>query len=209
MNRDSIMQQLISKDKEPITPFIDCISDLYNQLSISSILVIGSCSDYFKTADTIIQMDSYIPYDVTEKAKSLVSNNTVDKCSRTSIHIDFDRKVSKNFIPYSPKGIKIKTLGTDELIINGDSIDLKALEQIIDIEQINSLGYILQYADKYIADGNKTVQQIACEIIDIINNKGLIAISLSKYGNGNLSTPRKQEIISCLNRYRKLKIIHN
>ena len=71
MIRDDIMQQLVVKEKEPITPFIDVAKSLYKQLGISTILVAGSCGDFFDIADLVIQMDSYEPYEVTAKAKEL------------------------------------------------------------------------------------------------------------------------------------------
>jgi hypothetical protein len=37
-----VPQMLVSKDKEPITPFIGKVKALYSQLGISSILVIGT-----------------------------------------------------------------------------------------------------------------------------------------------------------------------
>lgn len=53
--------RLVSKDKEPITPFISKVRSLYDTLKVSSILVIGGCGDYFEVADTVIMMDCYTP----------------------------------------------------------------------------------------------------------------------------------------------------
>ena len=47
MIRDTIMQKLVSKEKEPITPFIDIATSLYKKLGISTILVAGSSGDFF------------------------------------------------------------------------------------------------------------------------------------------------------------------
>lgn len=46
MIRDRIMQQLVAKDKEPITPFIDVAKSLYDEKGISTILVAGSSGDF-------------------------------------------------------------------------------------------------------------------------------------------------------------------
>ncbi|MBM6838315.1 ABC-ATPase domain-containing protein, partial [Clostridium saudiense] len=77
MIRDSIMQKLVAKEKEPITPYIDVAKSLYNRLAISTILVAGSCGDFFDIADLVIQMDNYEPFEVTDKAKAL-SRGIVD-----------------------------------------------------------------------------------------------------------------------------------
>ena len=69
MIRDELMQKVISKEQEPITPFIDRIRPLASE-GVSTILVAGSFGAYFHLADTIIQMDSYRPLDITEAAKA-------------------------------------------------------------------------------------------------------------------------------------------
>ena len=69
MIRDELMQRVIQKDKEPITPFLERARDLYEKAGISTILVVGSCGSYFYIADQIIQMDNYCPVDITEKTR--------------------------------------------------------------------------------------------------------------------------------------------
>lgn len=69
MVRDELMQQVISRDKEPITPFIERAKGLYEQGGVSTVMVAGSSGAYFYIADTIIQMDCYRPFDITERAK--------------------------------------------------------------------------------------------------------------------------------------------
>lgn len=209
MIRDRLMQRLVNKDKEPITPFIHVVKDLYTQLDISTILVVGSCGDYFNVADCVIQMDEYEVKDVTSIAKDISSNFISEERqnSQNHISIDFDRKIKKGTISADYKGnVKIKSIGTDSLCINKDIIDLKSLEQIVDPEQIDALGYIMKLAEDKIINNNKTLQEIVTDVLDFINKNGLISISSTSYGNGTLSMPRKQEIISCFNRYRNLKL---
>ena len=56
MVRDELMQKVIHRDQEPITPFIERMRDLYELHGISTVLVAGSSGAYFETADTVIQM---------------------------------------------------------------------------------------------------------------------------------------------------------
>lgn len=209
MIRDKLMQKLVNKDKEPITPFIDVVKDLYTQLNISTILVVGSCGDYFNVADCVIQMDEYKAKDVTSIAKDISSKFISEEKNNNQepISIDFDRRIKKGTISSDYKGnVKIKSIGTDSLCINKDIIDLKSLEQIVDAEQVNALGYIMKLAEDRIINNSKTLQEITHDILDFICTNGLISVSSTSYGNGNLSLPRKQEIISCFNRYRNLKL---
>ena len=70
MLRDDLMQRIVSRDQVPITPFIERARDLYKQAGISTVLVAGSSGAYFFIADTIIQMDAYRPFDITEMVKN-------------------------------------------------------------------------------------------------------------------------------------------
>ena len=69
MVRDAFMQRVISREKEPITPFLERARDLYDKAGISTILVAGSSGAFFHIADTVIQMDNYMPVDITMKAR--------------------------------------------------------------------------------------------------------------------------------------------
>ena len=204
MIRDDIMQQLVVKEKEPITPFIDVAKSLYKQLGISTILVAGSCGDFFDIADLVIQMDSYEPYEVTAKAKEL-SRGKVSLRDDLDISIDFRRVLDKGSISEGPKGIKIKTLGKDGLSINKENIDLKSVEQIVDGEQINTIGMAIKFIEDKYSGKDLTVERIVDEIEKDLT-KSLIGIDNIKGGNGSLAMPRKQEILCAINRLRTLKI---
>ena len=204
MIRDDIMQQLVVKEKEPITPFIDVAKSLYKRLGISTILVAGSCGDFFDIADLVIQMDCYEPYEVTTKAKEL-SRGKISLRDDLDIHIDFGRVLVKGSISEGPKGIKIKNLGKDGLSINKENIDLKSVEQIVDGEQINTIGMTIKFIEDKYSGKDLTVERIVDEIEKDLT-KSLIGIDNIKGGNGSLAMPRKQEILCAINRLRTLKI---
>ena len=204
MIRDDIMQQLVVKEKEPITPFIDVAKSLYKRLGISTILVAGSCGDFFDIADLVIQMDCYEPYEVTTKAKEL-SRGKISLRDDLDIYIDFGRVLVKGSISEGPKGIKIKNLGKDGLSINKENIDLKSVEQIVDSEQINTIGMTIKFIEDKYSGKDLTVERIVDEIEKDLT-KSLIGIDNIKGGNGSLAMPRKQEILCAINRLRTLKI---
>ena len=204
MIRDSVMQQLVSKDKEPITPFIDVARSLYKQKGISTILVAGSSGDFFDIADLVIQMDNYEPYEVTKKAKAL-SRGITNVNENLKVDIDFNRVILNGTIESSPKGVKVKTLGKDGISINKENIDLRAVEQIVDNEQLNTIGAIMKYAENKLMGKNLTLAQIADNITEELKNN-LIGIENIKGGYGSFAIVRKQEIMCAYNRYRKIKI---
>ncbi|KAJ2234549.1 hypothetical protein H4R99_003332 [Coemansia sp. RSA 1722] len=69
--RDGRMQQLVSQSREPITPLISRIRELWKIKSVSCVLVIGGCGDYLDVADTVIDMCQYSATDATARAKDI------------------------------------------------------------------------------------------------------------------------------------------
>ena len=204
MIRDRRMQQLVAKDKEPITPFIDVAKSLYKEKGISTILVAGSSGDFFDIADLVIQMDNYEPFEVTEKAKGL-SKGAAEYNKDLNIDINFDRVILKGTIESGPKGVKVKTLGKDGISINRENIDLRGVEQIVDSEQLNTIGAVMKYVENKLMGRDLTLIEITDKIIEKLNDD-LINIENIKGGYGSFAMVRKQEIICAYNRYRKIKI---
>ena len=195
MVRDDRMAQLVSDEKEPITPFIRKIRSLYQDLGVSTILVAGSSGDYLSAADTVLQMDCYRAYDVTEKAHALAQELKEEKA-------DAARWLRK---PVRKKEIeKIRVHGWDSLSIDKSEIDLRYLEQVVDESQTAALGYILQYILTKMADGRKTPDALAEEVSKKIDAEGILSITPKNYSAGPSAMVRKQEILACLCRYRLL-----
>ena len=71
MVRDELMQRVVARDKEPITPFIERVRGLYERAGVSTILVAGSSGAFFSVADLVVQMDAYRPEDVTERVREI------------------------------------------------------------------------------------------------------------------------------------------
>ena len=209
MIRDDLMQRLVSKEKEPITPFIEIVKPLYTQKDISTILVIGSSGDYFDVADIVIQMDNYEAKDVTREAKALMRgeiNKRIEE-KNLSINIKFDRKLQKGTIESTYKGVKIKTIGLSNISINNENIDLRAVEQIVDNEQLNSIGAIMKWIEENMMNKNLSLEEVVNEVYYEIKRNGLIYIDKIKGGSGSLALPRKQEVMATYNRFRKLRIM--
>lgn len=208
MIRDDLMQRLVSKEKEPITPFIEIVKPLYNQKDISTILVIGSSGDYFDVADCVIQMDNYEAKDVTKEAKSLMRGEINKRIEEKNIiiNLNFNRKIQKGTIESTYKGVKIKTMGLSNININNENIDLRAVEQIVDNEQLNAIGSIMKYIEDNMMGKDLSLEEAVNEAYKEIKRNGLISMDKIKGGSGSMSLPRKQEIMAAYNRYRNLKI---
>lgn len=207
MIRDKKMERLVSKDKEPITPFIHVAKELYLSNKVSTILVVGSSGDYFGIADTIIMMDQYKVIDVTKAAKEICDEYiTYSNLCEERLKFSFRRVILKRSFPEGIKGVKVKTINKDTILYNDSEIDLRYVEQLIHISQTNAIGEIIKYIKSTMKDESLTL----CEIIDRvyldINKKRLDVISSKKGISGNLALPRKYEVVSALNRFRELKV---
>lgn len=205
MIRDELMQRVVSRHQEPITPLIERIRYLYEAHGISSVLVAGSSGSFFHTADHIIQMENYRPKDITETAKTAAKDFPAVSIPKEEPHFpDFVRCFSPNKRLLAERRTKIKIFGKDSVSINKETIDLRYVEQLADSEQTASLGYAFLYAQLHLMDGKKTLQKVADEIMEQIRRHGLNSISGSSYPRTGLAMPRKQEILACINRFRKL-----
>ena len=207
MIRDELMQRVIRRDMEPITPFIDRVRELYAQYGVSTIIVAGSSGAYFHTADPIIQMDRYEPRDITALAKREaeafpLQKETIEPAATPG----FARKPKASPELQSGGRVKLKTLGRDGFSINRETVSLRCVEQLTDEEQTAALGHCLLYAEKYLMDGRRDLRQVVDMLEAAIDAKGLEAFCGSSSGVPFLARPRRQEIFACLNRYRELKL---
>ena len=224
MIRDRLMQQVVAPEEEPIIPFIERVRSLYEDFGISSVIVAGSSGSYFHVADQIIQMKEYVPYDITERAKKAAADFPVfsipqgrfpeyskKRCPRPNAALKKDDR------------LKLKAQGTSELSLNYDMVELRYLEQLRDSEQTMALAYLLKYMELSLMDGRRSMTELADLIEKQLDERGLESLFASggaassaraaaarEAAGGSLDVrsalarPRRQEILACVNRYRKL-----
>ena len=207
MIRDELMQRVIHRDMEPITPFIERIRELYEDYGISTVIVAGSSGAYFHIADTIIQMDRYVPKDITEYAKKEAESYPVITGPEAPAEKpDFRRCPQPSPAFKGNDRIKMKTLSREGVMINKETIDLRYVEQIADSEQVTALGYCMRYAQKHILNGRKDLRQVVEELEQVMEKGTLSALCESSSSVSCMAMPRKQEIFACFNRYRGLRL---
>lgn len=203
MVRDGFMQQVISRDKEPITPFLERAPQLFSKAGISTILVAGSSGAFFHIADTVIQMDRYQALDITEKVKKLCSDYPLPPSSVPSFYMPSSKRVMSSTKKASYKDFKMKCHGKDSFSIGKDTVDLRYIEQLTDKEQTAALGELLRYAQEYLVDGKRTISEIISVLQNKIEKDRFSAFFGNSYIPCGLAVPRIQEIFSCFNRYRR------
>ena len=212
MVRDELMQRVIQKDKEPITPFLERARDLYEKAGISTILVVGSCGSYFYIADQIIQMDNYCPVDITEKTRKLLKEYKKPDCEAEGFALPSEkRSISfgssvvrrKN---YRGTGMveeheKLKVMGRESLMLGKEQLDLRYLEQLADREQTQTLGYLLKYAKEQYSGKTTDLTALMESLIRKLEKEGIGSVSGQKEIPAGMAMPRRQEIYACFNRF--------
>ncbi len=206
--RDRRMQTLIAKDREPITPLIDKVRQLYDDYGVSTILVMGGSGDYFDVADRVIAMENYQPQDVTNRAKAIAQQYPTQRIveGETNFGVLSPRIPLPEGIDPSRGGreVKLTTRGVDEIAIGTEKIDLWAVEQLVDRGQLKAIAEALVYAQKKYLPQQLTIAEILLKIEEDISASGLDI--LTNFPQGDLAQFRPLELAAVLNRLRSLLI---
>lgn len=220
MVRDAFMQQVIRREKEPITPFLERARDLYEKAGISTILVAGSSGAFFHIADTIIQMDNYVPRDITAPTKELCRQYPLSPVSAPAFEMPHSRRIMTKSVSDASgrhgrpdrkhsaerpehKNLKTKVSKTDGFTLGRQEIDLRYTEQLIDTEQTAALSLLLKYAVEHLIDGKRTLSEVVELLHNRLRQQGLSFLSGNSEIACGYALPRLQEIYACFNRYRR------
>ena len=212
MVRDELMQRVIQKDKEPITPFLERARDLYEKAGISTILVVGSCGSYFYIADQIIQMDNYCPVDITEKTRKLLKEYKKPDCKAEGFVLPSEkrsisfgssvvRRKNSRGTGMVEEHEKLKVMGRESLMLGKEQLDLRYLEQLADREQTQTLGYLLKYAKEQYSGKTTDLTALMESLIRKLEKEGIGSVSGQKEIPAGMAMPRRQEIYACFNRF--------
>ena len=203
MIRDRRMQELVAKTSEPITPFVDRVRELRDQLGVSTVLVMGGSGDYFDHADLVIQMDSYRPLDVTAEAREIASGHVTGRREERESDLTAAAPRRLGFGSINPERNrgrwKIQARGIDTLVIGRSDIDLRAVEQIEDPSQMRTIGWILGRLSEHRDDDSEPLPLILA-MLDRLREGDWRW--LSGRPDGDLAVPRAYEVMAALNRLR-------
>ena len=206
--RDRRMQELITKDKEPITPFIDKVEQLYQDYGVSTILVMGGSGDYFKVADLVIAMENYQPKNVTTKAKAIAIQYDTDRNAEGGTNFGAVNQripVLDSIDPrFGKREVKLNTRDVDSIKIGTDEIDLSAVEQLVDKGQLKAIAKALVYLKVKYARQQLTLAEILNQLEAEIKKSSLDTIT--DFPHGDLAQFRSLELAAALNRLRSLQI---
>lgn len=150
MIQDPIMKALI--EKEPITPFVERVQELYREKGVSTILVIGGSSEYLSVSDRIYMMKDYQIHQVTEDAKQIRTQCAyrMEEGKETELALanwSNDKRVDANYLTTYPDGSSTEVLKVSDLgflILGEEKVDIRMIHDIATIPQLNAIAFLLR-----------------------------------------------------------------
>ena len=209
MIRDARMRRLVPGDREPITPFIDRVRQLWESRGVSSVLVVGGAGDYLDVADCVIQMDAYQPRDVTERAREVASAQPLG---------DAQPRAPNAWPPAAPRiprpdGLdprrgrrpeRVRAVRTRSIEFGREEIDVSLLYQIVDPAQCRMIGDALLRITRGLCDGRRDLPAIMAALDTGMQTGGLQEVA--EPGFGDRAHVRRFEVAAALNRLRSLRV---
>lgn len=206
MIRDERMRELIPTEKEPITPLVDRVRGLA-AVGVSTVLVAGGSAAFIDVADTVIHMDSYHPYDITERAAGLARAVDKQEPFPKPAHRPLPAKRFRAKKPPQAKGAGIR--------VGKGFIDLSAVSQLVDGSQTRAIAAILDSLSTQHGESAALVDEVLEQVkrggIDAVSrfsgggapgSKGKHPGGMSGKHPGRLALPRKLEVMAAINRAR-------
>ncbi|MEZ9337170.1 P-loop domain-containing protein [Vibrio splendidus] len=199
MIRDERMQALVSKGAEPITPLVDRIGQLREEMDISTIVVMGGSGDYLDVADTVIQMHDYQAVDVTEKAQEVIAQhptqrtNECETALETFVPRSLNRAALMNIL--TDGKFRVNAKGKESLRFGKEFADLSALEQLESTSEVNAIGWAWFQFAQTPGWSNNPAKEFSAILSDEWH------VNMPNYGD--LAKPRVLDIMAALNRMRK------
>ncbi|RDD63305.1 ABC-ATPase domain-containing protein [Ferruginivarius sediminum] len=207
MIRDRRMQALVAKSQEPITPFVDKVRQLHDDLGVSTVLVIGGSGDYLDKADTVIAMQAFHPADVTAEARQVVETHRTERTAEGGDGFGKPRArhlADTGIRGKGPKPPKVKVQGRNVIRIGDETIDLAAVAQILDESQTRAVAEALMTLSNDGQARDQTLPELLDRIEKAVERQGLDA--LSRTPRGDLARFRRFELAAALNRLRSLRV---
>ena len=201
MIRDQRMQQLVPDDREPITPLLHRVRELYEQQGVSTILVTGGSGDYLAVADRVIMLDEYRVVDVTRRARRLAGPPPQPSAPLRPFTRGTERRLDLTPIPRPGQHrVKIQVREPRLLEYGRTRIDLSRVEQLLDPGQTEAIGHLLARCHERDPGQRAGLSAALRTVLGEIETQGLDR--LLPWKSGHLALPRRYELAAAANRLR-------
>jgi len=163
MIRDARMQALIARHAEPIIPFVDRVRQLHRDRGVSTVLVMGGSGDYLDVADTVIAMEAFRPRDVTAEARRICEALPTRRKAEGGEH--FPRVRERILLPgldfsKGRREVYVKSRGLRVMHLGEETVDLDAVEQIVEDGQVKAMAHAVVYFYRHYVDGRTPLPEL-------------------------------------------------
>lgn len=207
MMRDRRMQELVPGDGEPITPFLQHVRGLHDELGVSTVMVVGGSGDYLDVADTVVRMEAYHARDVTDEAHRVAESFPSSRLAEAHPPLQAPRPRTVDPSSLDPsrgrRARHVRPLDERSMQYGEQTIDLAGVEQLRAPAQIRAAGLAVALAAE--SKGPRSIPEILDHVEDILSREGLDA--LDPRHPGTLAAIRPLDVAAVLNRLRSLRVV--
>ncbi len=204
MIRDRNMRLIVPN--EPIIPFTDRVRELYQSRGISTILVIGSSSEYLAYADRVLLMEDYLPRVITKEVQNLplaAFKAAIKEASWTESRRLIPRETGQEFLYVR----HVKTENEKKIILDDYVADITHLTAIINENQMNLLAALCERLLCREDTDEEELLTLAKEYIDKAFDTHEETESVFLAAQLFSEEIRPMELYACLNRMRGLHFL--
>ena len=208
MIRDSMMQQMVQK--EPIIPFTDRVQELFRKKGVSTILVIGGSGEFLSVADSVYVMDEFQMSNVSELAKQVSGGTVCPKNSPPPEAVWEQNRILKKegftSYPIGSGSERLEVMEFQYLRIGDEGIDMRGLHDIVSVEQLQAIGFILRNLMLSSTENEIPLAEKLQTLYEKLEKEDLDFLYSSYFTTCErfLVVPRKQEVYAVINRMRKI-----
>lgn len=207
MIRDARMQRLVAREHEPITPFLDRVRALADDLGVSVVLVVGGSGDYFDVADTVIAMRAFRPEEVTARAREITRAMPSARGERPRPWRALRPRIPDPASIDPSRGrreVRIRAQREDRVQFGKEEVELAAVEPLVEVAQVRAVAGALVWARGRAIDGHRSLPEAFAIVMEAVAKGGLEA--LQDRPDGDLAGFRIHELAAFLNRLRSLRV---
>ena len=158
----------------------------------------------------MIQMDEYVPRDITERAKKAFGELFPERKAAAEIPALSFRRDPRIPLPNrelaEDRRVKVRASGTDNVSVNHESVEVRFVEQLIDPEQTNLLAQLLKELQLKVFDGRTPLADCLEKLCERLKKNGFSAFFRDDDMPGSLAMVRKQELYAMVNRARSIRL---
>lgn len=201
--RDERMRRLVAAEHEPITPLLERVRQLSDDLGVSTVLVAGGSGAFFDVADRVLVLQEYRVADASVRARDIAAELPHAPATPPgSLRSPAQR------IPQDGTGSvhkRPRAHGLDAISVDGTDIDVRGLEQLVDPAQAAGVAAALLVLAQLL-DGRTQLTRGVGQLEARLDRDGADALAPGRAHPGHLARPRGLEIQAAVNRLRSLRL---